>query len=475
MESLSLDDQRRSTAMRKLYLLAVVSLVTISLLASGDLCGQDTHSMDQVKTTLQGQLQDKIDLVQDWEKTSGFLLLLSIVAIVFGLVTAVLQIFKNRYCKIASGILAALISAVVTIDTTVYSVDHQTLRSKAAEAHILIDEIDYLFALDSPDLPSPDRAEIFRDIQAKLGQISKLAVGVWTGVSIDLIPKAYASNGVRTPEWVKRPPEDKSSLFFVGLAESTSFRKAKEFSFQNGISKAVDYLTLQFERRQEANPRPLDVDALSQYLVESVETAQTHTAYDKESKIYRYYTLLRLDRQFAEVDLWLFAAENKVEVPQEFQQVVKTPEQSYPQYYQFQIDECEEFFSVAQKALQPEQYEQFIEGRQLRMGMRYEEAIPLLVEVTQTFPDFYHGWYNLALAYDGVDNFEAAEEAYRRAIELNRQMDERDASLYTAYGALLHRQGQNEGAAVQLREALKIKPDNPKAKKILRSLEMQIE
>lgn len=461
--------------MKRLCLMMLACMIGLSIFAASNGLAQDAARMELVKTTLQHQTEQKVELIQSWESTSSFLFLLAMAAIVFGLVIAVLQLFKNKHCKIAAGIMAATISTLVAIDTGVYTVDHQTLKLRAMKARILVDDIEFLFAIDSPDLPEKDRTEVFGEIRDKLKAISELAVDGFAGISVELTSTAYASSGPDIPEWVQSPPEDRSSLFFVGLAESRSLKKAKEFSLDNALEKGVDYFASQFDRRQQANPQPLDAEALSEYLVKSAETVETHIAYDKEAKLFRYYTLLRLDRELAEVDIRFFSVMKRVEVPKDFDQVVTAQEPTYPDYYKSRTESYSVFLNEAQQTLPSEQYEKFIEGRQLRKSGRYEEAVPLLIEVTETYPDFYFAWYNLALAYHDIGDTDAANEAYQRAIELEGGLEKRDASLYNTYGYFLYQQGDYELAKENLKKALEIQPNHPKAKRNLAAVENAIE
>ena len=460
--------------MKRLCLLVLVCMIGLSVFAASSGLAQDAARMELVKATLQHQTEQKVELVQSWESTSSFLFILAIAVIVFGLAITVLQLFKNKHCKIAAGIMAAAISAFVAIDTGVYTVDHQTLNTRALEARIVIEDIEFLFAIDSPEMAEEERTEIFCEIREKLEKVSRLGTDHIADISTGLSSTAYASSGPDVPDWVHNPPEDRSSIFFVGLAESRSLKKAKEFSLDNALDKGVDYFASQFDRRQQANPQPLDAEALSEYLVKSAETVETHIAYDKEAKLFRYYTLLRLDRELAEVDIRFFSVIKRVEVPKDFDQVVTAQEPTYPDYYKSRTESYSVFLNEAQQTLPPDQYEKFIEGRQLRKSGRYEEAVPLLIDVTEQYPEFYFGWYNLALAYHGIGNPDSAKVAYQRAIELEREMEQRDASLYNSYGYFLYQQGEYEQAKEQLQTALEIQPDHPKAKRTLNAVEIAL-
>jgi tetratricopeptide (TPR) repeat protein len=329
-----------------------------------------------------------------------------------------------------------------------------------------------------PSQPEADQLAILQEIQSELRKVSSFITTSKIDTSyaaiFELIPKAYAGPTKEPPAWIKSPPEDKSNLYFIGIAESRSLNKAKEISYHDALYQGARYLSGRLERRQIDEAQPIDANSLSEYIIESAEIADTYTDYNREKKTFRYYTLLRLDRGHAELDMIFYSAEQKVDVPQQLMEVVKQHEPAHADDYRKRVNIYEMFLGAARETLSPEDYEKFLEARHIRKTGRDDEAIAPLTELIEKYPDFYFGWYNLALAYDAIDQPDKAEEAFLRAVDLEKQLPGRDATLYTAYGHFLFRLDRFEEAIGHLEEALRIDPDHANAMRTLNAARAKI-
>lgn len=96
-------------------------------------------------------------------------------------------------------------------------------------------------------------------------------------------------------------------------------------------------------------------------------------------------------------------------------------------------------------------------GRILRKSGRNTTAANILEQVVEKQPQFYLGWFNLALAYDGMEDIENAAKAFDRAIELATEKKLDDARLYNAYGMFLFRQEKYKEAAEQFKKEKQLK------------------
>ena len=99
----------------------------------------------------------------------------------------------------------------------------------------------------------------------------------------------------------------------------------------------------------------------------------------------------------------------------------------------------------------------------------------MLNEILVNKPEFYMGWYNLALAYASSGNDENARKAYDKTIALEPAQPSRDGTVYNAYGHfLLERKHYCE--AIQLFEkAVELDENNPRAQNNLKQASQQLQ
>lgn len=83
------------------------------------------------------------------------------------------------------------------------------------------------------------------------------------------------------------------------------------------------------------------------------------------------------------------------------------------------------------------------------------DAIKLLTKVTRNNPDYPIGFTNLGLQYLKNRDYDKAESAFRKAIEL----DQNDAVAYNHLGVVLREQGKFTDARTMYMNALKHKPE----------------
>ncbi len=92
-----------------------------------------------------------------------------------------------------------------------------------------------------------------------------------------------------------------------------------------------------------------------------------------------------------------------------------------------------------------------------------EEAINKLITRLQEKPDDAEGWRMLGWSYFNTERYAEASEAYAKAVKLDGSMPE----VWSAYGETLVRSARGmvtEEALAAFDEALKIKPDDPRAR-----------
>jgi tetratricopeptide (TPR) repeat protein len=96
-------------------------------------------------------------------------------------------------------------------------------------------------------------------------------------------------------------------------------------------------------------------------------------------------------------------------------------------------------------------------GRVLMSAHKYSDAIPVLLEYTHRQPKDAQGLYALALAYQGLNQTDAAVNALQRASVL----DPKDPAIRFQLGMLLTNTGKTDAAIKQFEAAERINPSDP--------------
>ena len=190
-------------------------------------------------------------------------------------------------------------------------------------------------------------------------------------------------------------------------------------------------------------------------------------SYDKAREAYRSYTLLALSTKVAESDLKLFGAKTNQLASAVQQQSLQTAARKQDDYLSNRVQVYARETEKAQSSLSTGQYDKFVHARKWRQDGRSADAIAQLKELVRAKPGFYLGWFNLALAQDEQGDVAAATAAYERAIELESKGEVRDASLYNTYGYFLFKHSRYAEAITNLKMALSISADHPKARSTL--------
>jgi len=458
---------------RMILCFLAIAIITIAFISVSHAQPESNSRIDKYKTDLLEFQAETIQMVESWDRESSILCILSIVVIALGALTAFIQKVKIRYYTIITAMMALLISIFTAVDTTIYSEDHKTLDKKVRIADKMLFEVKCMFSDDVASDPESVRRENLDNIKKTLIKIAEIDVQAPKNVSvfpeIDFVSKAYAESMEREPEWVRDPPSGEKDIYFVGFAESRSLTKAKEISFQSAIENGVEYLSAEFWNKQQTETSDLDYEGLSNYLFKSAIIVDTYLNRDDYTRNYQYYSLVKLNRSIANLDLSSYAIEKRIDIPQSIDKVVQVSNPDKSDYFLKMSELYKTKINHTQEILSPENYEKFNDGRLLRKKGQNEQAIGIFKEVIEENPDDYFIWYNLALAYSKVGDTDNANNAFLTAIELDKTNTQRDASLYNTYGYFLYNKGQFDEAIPQLEEALEIEPEHPKAKRNLKA------
>jgi len=454
--------------MRKLLVIALTGILWATsgaALADGLLDGVDI------------MLKEPLRLVAEWESDRRYAL--GIVAMVFilGAVIAFIHSLPTAKAKMWAVALGCAVTVLTGLSNLYFEFDHRQYKALASEGRSLLAEIDFkkIQLKDIPPDQKSNRDAIFEAIRTDARAIMTLAKNTKDGKPIPpvgmLFSTAWAQQA-RAPAWTTKVPTDDANLYFIGYADGRDYQAVRKASVQGAYDDARSFVTGQLESADKTTG--VDAAAAAKYLLDAASIADSYTAYDKTQNTYQAYTLLSLSKKLAGTDLRLFSAKNSQPVTaaqsQALQAAVRKPGDYLAQRMQVYTGESVK----AQSVLSADQYDQFNRARKLRQEGNAAEAIPQLKEVVRLKPDFYLGWFNLALAYDERGDFPAAKTAYESAIQLESKGQLRDASLYNSYGYFLFRNKKYPEAIANLKHALKLAPDHPKAKNTLAAAEARM-
>lgn len=99
-------------------------------------------------------------------------------------------------------------------------------------------------------------------------------------------------------------------------------------------------------------------------------------------------------------------------------------------------------------------YYQYTDAQELIGTQRLKEADASLTKVVAAVPNFFQAWYNLGYCRERLGDFEGAEAAYRRAVEIDG-----NATAQTTLGEFYLSRGQVEQAIPPLEAAVGLQPD----------------
>jgi len=434
-------------------------------------------------TVIRDILQEQVTQIDKWENKANLLVFLTILVGVLGVATGALQKIEKKWSKAATMFAGALIGLITVVNNTVFEVDHRTLRAKTVQSRKIVQDIRILLAQEINRNSEEDRQVWLNEIREKLNQLSDISVAIYSQVNMEksfqFTAELYAQSPAQTqeqPDWITHPLEDKINFYFVGVGEGTTLSTARDYSQQNAVDQAVQFLTAEFKTKQSAEPVSIDIEALTNYLLKSAKVLNKHFDYSRSDSLYHFYTLLSLNRMSTVTDVKLFAVQQRMVVPQVYSKLLQEAESPVVKQATQVVATYKSMMSSAKDSLSTKWYKKFLEAQQLRRSGKFTRAIDILKEILRENPEFYLGWYNLALAYDdGFNDFTKADQAYQKAADLEPKQAMRHASLYNTYGYFLLKHKKYPEAIVNFKKTLEIDPNHPYAGRNLKAAEAVME
>ncbi len=431
----------------------VVFMIALSGLLFCDLSYADT--LDRLEESVDNN-------IKTWH-IYFWISLVSIFAVgLLGAIIAVFQSLDQAKYKSYTIFFGAIISLCTFMSSSFLKGDFRLYSTIEQIGLLKQEELSSLVELYKHAQTPQNREELLTKINKKAEEIRSLenpstlkASTQMAWLEFELINSAYAAS---PPDWINSLPEDSDYLYFIGTADGESIAGLDAIAKTDAIQSASNYMEKQFGPEAQK----INAEKLAKFLADSAEPYSSYIS-SGDNKTYRSYSLIRISKNAMKTGAQLFGFENKVEIPEALLKKIDVSQRARDDYTARQTRLYEDIEDHAKSKLTSEQYSKYLTARQLRKEeKKYPEAILLLKGILQQSSDFYLGWYNLALAYDAKKEYTAAEEAYKKAIELEPSEPIRDATLYNSYGHLFYKQEKYQDAYIQYEKSLKLDPDNPR-------------
>ena len=265
--------------------------------------GSASSTQSGIERTLQNCQHD----ISGWRRDAAVEITLAILIIVLGGSVSLLQKSDEKWAKRATVGLGVAISILTGVNSRLFLADDRTLRRAAFDGGSVLNELlvisdemkdDHLTADNRAALSASYLKKLaeFHAIGEKLNGTQPTATAPESATaSLFSLPRVYAESSSAAPSWVRNPPSNDVSFFFVGIASDPSLAKAQKASLDDALSNAVQAL------RPKA-PNASDGGLLS--IIKGSSLVQdTSFSYNKRSATYTYYTLLRLSRDIENIGL----------------------------------------------------------------------------------------------------------------------------------------------------------------------------
>lgn len=297
------------------WIVKCLCVLWVGLVAASYLYGQEIPQASSAAISLQQQYKPDLDeftkKIHGWERKANILVTLTLLVGVLGVVTGVVQGYNKAWCKAATVLIGATISCITLFNNTFFDTDHRTLRHAAREVHKELKEIQRMIENCDGDPNEGNRRSCREDIQKKLKALDDLEETIIykPKASLHIVKTAYAHaiqlsaiEQYQQPAWASKLPVDNINFYFVGVDDNASLEEARKNSLAKAVEQAARFLAAQVSKVQMPPSKADMTPAFREYVNKTAETADTYFSYDRSVKMYRYYTLLKLNKRFAEPD-----------------------------------------------------------------------------------------------------------------------------------------------------------------------------
>ena len=308
---------KRVTLLVSVWLLAAVCLWILGIHAQ-------VPANNNVISDLERPLQACEQQVAGWRREEHTQIVLVICIMISGAVISGVQKGKSspatdgsgggwiKWTTVVLGIATTVMTALTGLDSRVFTADYRTLRQAAFEGEHFISTMAVITEqLKDTSLSPQDRIAVtgeylsmlekFHAVGEKMyGKPVSASTSAASGTdvgdsSFHFLPIVHAQAQAGPPAWVKSPPSDNTSLYFVGQAADASLATARQNSLDDAYRNAVAPL-------KRLAPTAADADLLRIMKASAVLQNSTFT-YDRATGRYICYTLLRVSREIQGIGL----------------------------------------------------------------------------------------------------------------------------------------------------------------------------
>ncbi len=277
--------------------LGTSALVGMALLAAFLIQAQPTSRSSSAGPSpierIQSLVAEATETIGGWEQRATVCLVLAAIVIAFGLISAAMLGSGGKLVKIVRVLLGVFVSLITFLSDTMYPEGYRTLKDRASVAKSYVRKIEFRLADYDAAAPADIRQEWRDEIHSLLEKIYDLER---TGIEVSSLPDlsmiAYAQT--REPDRISTPPQNQEGLYFVGIFSSDSLKQAKDESANNAVELAVEHIS------KGVSLPGLTNTALNDYVRKSSQIEDSYLTFDRQTKSVRYFTLLRLNKKFAD-------------------------------------------------------------------------------------------------------------------------------------------------------------------------------
>ncbi len=475
----------------------VVAYIAFCALVFGVTCRSAQGAEISVQTDIQ-ELRE--EFIAPWDRSAWFQKGLIGLTIVLGATVASLQGLPQRNARIASGIIAIVISISVGLKSAFIDVDFRAYGRAIERANDRLSDFEDQW--EEEDLGKPDlRQNYQRDRRTLKKQIRAIRDGLsstpkrttsQSSTSLGfLVSVAHAQSPEiqKVPGWYADPPIIKGKAVVTARATDRELEKARmaaEGSALASFSKVIG-ATLQAKFPNRLDEKGNEIASLVAEVIEEnlrpdwkEGILQRHFYYDEKAGRYVAFVMVAIDSELVK-DIYDDFAEGYIseEIKNGMWQQIKIILGRPIREAAYNLRRQEIYQRIEQREGKrfADTYKRFEEGRKKRQEKNYKEAIEILRAVVDNHPNFYLASFNLALAYNKLGKAGETEQFYKKAIAIEKNFPQslRDASVYNSYGWFLYQNGRYEEALQLYNKALEIDPQHPKALRSRHNLALELQ
>jgi tetratricopeptide (TPR) repeat protein len=400
-----------------------------------------------------------------------------------GAVIGIIQTFNRSFVKVASVVLGGIVAIATVVKDTAFDADHKELRRRAQVMEIIVEEMKQFEQLARDSNNPANRETLYRQVRRLQAQLHRVSIGamqaeapaagestrdqeVHNGRLWDFIPAAFAGGPGEEPDWLRALPEDTRGQYFVGIGDgvlvSSAQRSSYLHAFEQVLARAASRLT---------NPdAPISSAQLGQYLAEVLTTRASYVQFDEKTKMYRFFTLVRVDRILEDSFLRQYVQQKSVTNRLEPVKFESTRSGNTLRWraYRAALDD-------AKRELSSKAYNDFTKSMLARQTGECARVLSELFTLAKRSRESYLVWYTYAeclwILGGGSSSMPSIREAFARATQLADKRQLLDASLYTKFGTYLYRARDYRDAVTHLKRSLDIDADQPRVRAMLKAAE----